>query len=194
MSRITVNSLAAPLGGAVSMASGTSLHSTGMVVQTVYVRSSARSSYAAAITGNGTTMTDLNLVITPKFASSQLVMQWMINGEASVSSWDTVFLIHKNGALITDSGVEGYNNQAGNQRWSGVASGMYDNNSDSTMANMFIQYAIPAGSAVAQTFAPAVRASNGTARTFFLNRTVASTGQDSYEVAVSSGVIWEVAQ
>jgi hypothetical protein len=169
------------------------VYSPDQVIQTVYARTSARNTYAAAASGNGTTITDLNLVITPRSASSLLIMQWMINGEASTGSWDMVYLIHQNGVLITTTGFEGYNSQAGNQRWSGVAAGMYDVDSDSTMANIFIQYAIPSRSMASQTFAPAVRSANATARTFYLNRTVGSAGQDSYEATVSSGVIWEIA-
>lgn len=192
MSRVALTSLGAVAGGAVTMTSP--VYSPDQVIQTVYARTSARNSYASAASGNGTTITDLNLTITPRSATSILIMQWMINGEASSASWNMVYLIHQNGALITTAGYEGYNNQAGNQRWSGVAAGMYDNNSDSTMANMIIQYAILTGSINTQTFAPAVRSSNATAQTFFLNRTVGSAGQDNYEAAVSSGVIWEVAQ
>jgi hypothetical protein len=117
----------------------------------------------------------------------------MINAEWNVA-WDNVFVIHRNGALITTSGFQGFNQFGGNARWSGVAAGMYDNNSDSTMANYFLQYAIPAVSITSQTFAPAVRSASATNYTFFLNRCVGSAGQDNYEVAVSSGVIWEVAQ
>ena len=59
---------------------------------------------------------------------------------------------------------------------------------------MFIQYFATAGSTSSMTFAPAVRASDGTAKTFYLNRAVASTGQDGQEVSVSTGIIWEIAQ
>lgn len=189
---VSLTSLGAVSGGAVTMTSP--VYSLDQVIQTVYARTSARNSYAAATSGNGTTITDLNLVITPRSATSLLIVQWMINGEATPSSWDMVYLIHQNGALVTASGYEGYNNQAGNQRWSGIAAGMYDVDSDSTMANIFVQYAIPSGSMTSQTFAPAVRSANGTAQTFYLNRPVGSAGQDSYEATVSSGVIWEVAQ
>lgn len=188
---VSLTSLGSVAGGAVTMTSP--VYSTDQVIQTVYARTSARNSYAAAVSGNGTTITDLNLTITPRSATSLLIVQWMINGEASVASWDMVYLVHRDGVLITTPGFEGYNSQGGNQRWSGMASGMYDVDSDSTMANIFLQYAIPSGSMTSQTFAPAVRSSNGTAKTFFLNRTVASAGQDSYEATVSSGVIWEVA-
>lgn len=192
MSRVALTSLGAVAGGAVTMTAP--VYSSSQVIQTIYARTNARSSYAAAVSGNGTTVTDLNLTITPKSATSILIMQWMINGEATPSSWDMVYLIHQNGALITATGYEGYNSQAGNQRWSGVAAGMYDVDSDSTMANIFIQYAIPSRSMASQTYAPAVRAASATAQTFFLNRPVGSAGQDNYEATVSSGVIWEVAQ
>lgn len=192
MSRVAVTSLGSVAGGAIAATSP--IYSPDMIVQTVYARTSARNTYAAAISGNGTTITDLNLTITPQFATSMLIMQWMINSEASSGSWNTVFLVHQDGALITQAGYEGYNAFGGNQRWSGVAAGMYDNNSSSTMSNIIIQYAIPAASATSRVFAPAVRSSDGTAKTFYLNRTVDSAGADNYEVAVSSGVIWEVAQ
>jgi hypothetical protein len=193
MSRVSLTGLSNTSGGAVALAPGVSLHSPGMVVQTVYARTNARTSYSSPNSGNGVTVTDLNLTITPKFATSLLIMQWMINAEWNVA-WDNVFVIHRNGVLITTAPFQGYNQFGGNARWSGVAAGMYDNNSDSTMANYFLQYAIPAVSITQQTFAPAVRSASATNYTFFLNRCVGSTGQDNYEVAVSSGVIWEVAQ
>lgn len=193
MSILSISSLSAPTSGAVSLASGTFINSPGMVVQTVYARTDARTIYASPTTGNGTTVTDLNLVITPRFASSLLIMQWMINAEWD-TAWNNVFVIHKNGALITDEFYQGYNRFGGNNRWSGFVAGMYDNNSDSTMANYFLQYAIPAIEITQQTFAPAVRSSSGTAYNFYLNRCVVSAGADNYEVSISSGVIMEVAQ
>jgi len=194
MSTVTLSTIAAPASGAVTLASGTLIRSPGMIVQAIYARSDARTSYSSPNSGNGVTITDLNLVITPRFASSLLIMQWMINAEWQGAAWDNVFVIHKNGALITDDFYQGYNRFGGNSRWSGFAAGMYDNNSDSTMSNYFLQYAIPAVETAQQTFAPAVRSASATNYTFFLNRCVGSTGQDNYEVAVSTGVIWEVAQ
>jgi len=194
MSLVSLSSIANPQGGAVSLASGTFINSPGMVVQAVYARSDARTSYSSPNSGNGVTITDLNLVITPRFASSLLIMQWMINAEWQGAAWDNVFVIHKNGALITDDFYQGYNRFGGNSRWSGFVAGMYDNNSDSTMSNYFLQYAIPAVNTVQQTFAPAVRSSGATNYTFFLNRCAGSAGADQYEVTISTGVIWEVAQ
>ena len=195
MSRVTLSGLANPAGtGAVTLAAGHSIHQPGMIVQTVFARTDARTTYAAAISGNGTTVTDLNLTITPKFASSLLLMTWMINCEFTTAAWQCVWLIHRDGALITEAGYQGYNNQAGNSRWSGFVGGQYDNNASTTPENYGIQYFIPAGAAVSQTFAPAVRSATGTAHTLYLNRTVSGAGQDDYEVMISTGTIMEIAQ
>ena len=195
MSRVTLSGLANPAGtGAVTVAAGHSVYQPGMIVQTVYARTDARTTYASANSGNGTTVTDLNLTITPKFQSSLLLMTWMINCEFGTAAWDNVWLIHKGGALITTTGYTGYNSQAGNLRWSGFVGGQYDNNAASTVENYRIQYFIPALTATSQTFAPAVRSASGTAHTLYLNRTVSSAGADDFEVTISTGIIQEIAQ
>lgn len=163
----------------------------GSIVQARYVRSDTRSTYSSSPSGNGNTITDLNITITPKFASSLLVVQWMINGELHQ---DNVFLIHRNGSLITDTSYTGYNSVLGNVRHSGYASGFYDQNEDSTPSNWFIQYAIPAGSTNSVTFAPAVRSSSTGTYTFSLNRTIAGLSSDAHESMVSSGLIMEIGQ
>jgi hypothetical protein len=161
------------------------------IVQVKYVRTDNRTTYASNNSGDGTTITDLNLTITPKYSNSLLLCQWMVNGELHQ---DNVFLIHRNGALVTTSTYEGYNNAQGNNRWSGIASGFYDQNEDSTPSNWFLQYLIPAGSTTATTLAPAVRSSSGSNFTLALNRTINAASQDAYERMVSTGTIWEIAQ
>jgi hypothetical protein len=163
----------------------------GSVVQVQTVRSDSRTTISSNNSGNGTTITQLNLSIAPKFENSKLIMQWMINGE---QHQDNVFLIHKDGALITTAGETGYNAESGNVRWSGIASGFYDQNESSTPSNWFIQYSCISGSTVSQTFAPATRSSSTSNFTFFLNRTFANLGQDGHETLVSTGTIWEIAQ
>jgi hypothetical protein len=172
--------------------SGTgSVYTPGHVVQVQTVRSDSRTTISSNNSGNGTTITQLNLSITPKFANSKLIMQWMINGE---HHQDNLFLIHKDGSLITNSGEQGYNSESGNVRWSGIASGFYDQNESTTPSNWFIQYECIAGSTATQVFAPATRSSTGTNFTFYLNRTFASTGADANETMISNGTIWEIAQ
>jgi len=161
------------------------------IVQVVTCRSDAKNTYASAVTGNGTTITVLNLTITPKFANSMLVMSWMISGEVGENN---MFLIHRDGVLITDTGYESYNTISGNVRYSGFTPSYYDANNSSTPRSSCIQYAIPAYTTNARTYAPAVRGSGATALTYYLNRTVASTGADNQEQTISTGILMEISQ
>jgi hypothetical protein len=193
MSKLTVGELAglAENNYEINISSGTSLVIPGSVVQVKQIRTDARVTFASNNSGNGTTVTDLAITITPKFSNSLLIIQWMINGELHQ---DNTFLIHKNGALITTAGETGYNSVVGNIRSSGYAAGFYDQNEDSTPSNWFIQYYAVSGSTSAMTFAPAVRGSGGSNYTLALNRTLASSTADVYESMVSTGIIWEIAQ
>lgn len=175
----------------ITIPAGHVLYAPGMIAQVKWVRTDTRTTYASNNSGNGTTVTALNLTITPKFANSMLLMQWMINGELHQ---DNVFLIHKDGSLVTTSGYEGYNSSAGNNRYSGVMSAFYDQNEDSTPSNWFLQYMIPATSATSATYAPAVRGSGGSNYTFHLNRTQSGTLGDNHESMISTGTIWEIMQ
>lgn len=168
----------------------TVLNTSGNIIQVVYARTDARSTYASIASGDGTTITDLNITITPTNANNRLICQWMINFEANENN---VILIHRGGALITTVGEEGRNNVS-NNRWVGYSASRYDMNDDSTPDNMFVMYSQIAGSTASRTYAPAVRSSGPLAYTFYLNRTVASTdgGQDNYERMVSTAVIYEV--
>ena len=193
MSNLTVGSIAglAINNNVISIPSGHNLHYPGSIVQVQTVRSDLRTTYSSAASGNGTTVSELNLTITPKFSNSLIACQWMINGEMHHNN---VFLIHRDGALVTTTGQTGYNSTTGNSRWSGYASAFYDQNESSTPSNWFIQYFGTANSTASTTIAPAVRASSGTAYTFYLNRTVASAGSDGSETMVSTGMIMEIAQ
>lgn len=161
------------------------------IVQVKYFRTDTQTTYASNTSGDGTTVTALNLTVTPKYSSSLLLAQWMINGEFHQ---DNVFLIHRDGSLVTTSSYQGYNNVTGNSRWSGMMTAFYDQNEDSTPSNWFLQYLVPAGSTTTTVLAPAVRGSGATAYTFALNRTINAASQDNYERMVSTGTVWEIAQ
>jgi hypothetical protein len=193
MSELSVGQLKGLLANdnVITVPSGHTIYAPGSVVQVQTIRTDSRVAFSTITSGNGTTITQLNLAITPRFANSKLIMQWMINGEGQTNQ---VYTIHRNGSLITTSGETGYNSEAGNVKWSGVMSMDYDNNDSSTMSNFFLQYSCISASTVTQTFAPAVRATGGTNNTFFMNRTVSALGQDDYENTISNGTIWEVAQ
>lgn len=193
MSQLITQSLSgyASRGWAIGIDPGSYLYRAGQILQTVYARTDTQTTYASAVSGNGTTIAALNITITPRRANSLLLCTWMINGEIGENN---VFLVHRNGALITTVGYEPYNTDAGNQRWSGMMSAFYDNDQNSTPSNWYLQYAVPAGETASAVYAPAIRSANSTAQTFFLNRTVGSAGTDGYEVMVSTGMIQEIAQ
>ena len=101
----------------------------------------------------------------------------------------------RDGGLITTGGSEGYNNEVGNNRWSGFTSSTYDSASSdtgSTPHHWFIQYFCTADSTASRFYSPACRCSNGNTYTLFLNRCGSSGGQDGYETTVSTGVIYEI--
>lgn len=188
MSRVTLSTIEGNTAAkVVTLASGTTFSAPGMVLQTVWARTDTKSLYSTLASGDGTTITDMNIAITPRFASSLLLITWMINGEMQQ---DNTFTAHINGAMISTVGYQPYNITVGNFFYSGFATGYYDQNQDSTPTNFVIQYAVPAVNTTARTYAPAVRGGNQ----FSLNRTIASAGADAQENGISTGTIMEIAQ
>ena len=175
-----------------SLGGKTLLFDSGSIIQTVFLRSDVRNNFSSIPSGIGTTISPLGITITPRSATSRLICQWMINGELHQ---DNVFLMHRDGGLITTSGEEGYNNQSGNLRWSGIACGWYDQNEDTTPSNWLLMYSQISGSLAPRTYCPAVRSSSGGTYSFQLNRTFsgADAGSDNVERMISMGYIHEVA-
>jgi hypothetical protein len=77
---------------------------SGTVIQTIVARTDTRTTFASNNSGNGTTITQLNLTIVPRFTNSRIWCQWMINGELHQ---DNTFVIHRDGAVATSPA--GYN-------------------------------------------------------------------------------------
>lgn len=140
----------------------------------------------AAPVGSSTIITSLNAVITPKYATSKIIVQWMINGECH---HDMLFRVFKNNGLAPNG-----QNTGNTSRWNGFVAGVYDQDQNSTPANWMVQYIESPATTASITYQIAVGASGATAYTFALNRTIGSAGADSYENMVSSYIIWEIAQ
>lgn len=189
MSRLVTNELYSPNGSPITIPFGHTLLYSGAIIQTVAIKSRDRTTFSSLTTGNGTEVLPLRVPITPKYSTSTIYLQWMVNGEFH---HDNVFTIFQNGALVTTAGSEGYNSVSGNVRWSGYAVAQYDGDEASTPSNMYIQYSAPAGSTSARTYAPAVRSGGGTAYTFYLNRSISTIG-DTYETQMSIGLAMEIA-
>ena len=165
------------------------LASTGSIVQCVTVRTDTRTTFSAPSSGNGTVISQLNLTITPRNSANLIICKWMINCE--FNNENAVFTVYQDGSLLSTG-----RNANSNNRWSGAAVSVYDQNNSSTQQNTTIFWSGTAGSTSSRSYRPAVRSSNTSNRTFYLNRNVGSgnNGQNAYEITVSSGVCWEIAQ
>lgn len=158
------------------------LPSTGSVVsyQQVFFPGYINFSTTAAVE-----IPQLRLQIKPKRSSNILIMEWMLQGEGPTNGGFRVF---KNGANITTTGQQSYNNITGNTQPSVIIPAYYDNNNGTTPSNYKLSYWGQAGSTSEMTFAPAWQSSNTTAAAFRLNRYYSGDA----ERMVSFGYIMEI--
>ena len=154
----------------------------GCVIQCHHILTSTRTSYNAPVGTDGTRITELDLPITLKSSNSKIVCQWMMTHEVPHNS---VIEIFKDNALAT----HGKNLNATN-RYSGFWTVGLHSDADSTPHTSHIQYIDP--NPTSATYNLRISSSNASAYTFYLNRSVSSAGNDSYENGVSTGVIWEI--
>jgi hypothetical protein len=173
------------------IASGDALVSPTGIVQCITKRSDTRAIIQAPNTNVPQQLSDLGLTITPRSADSMLMMRWMLSGEPH---YNISFVVTRETRVIFDPGYESFNAQVGYQRWSGITTGWHDrNDQNSTPTIIFMQYMVPAGSTETRTYYPAVKSSDGSNFTYAQNRTYNNWGQDNYEIGVSAGWIWEIA-
>jgi len=175
------------VGGTISTTANTVSYSPGMVIQTGYVRSDDRVTLSAPGTLLANPISQLNMSISPRFATSMILCQWMITCEMQA---DSNFVIFKNGVLSSD----GYNLQAGDILGSGYIVMTYDVDNSSTPHNVKIMYAGFPGSTGLVTYGLGIRSSDTGAKAFYLNRTVGSIGAGTSENGVSIGIIQEITQ
>lgn len=182
---LTVNNIGAATGNTISLGSGNLLLANNKIIQHAYVRTDTRTTYSASNSGDGTTVSALNLSFTPKHSNSMIWVRFNMHYEMHQ---DTVFLMHQDGVLI------GYNQYRGNVRWSGIVAQRYDTDESTTPGNATVNWFVPAGGTHTRTYAPAVRSSSSGNYTLYLNRTVSSTGTDGQENGVSFGYAMEIAR
>lgn len=169
-----------------NLSNNVTLATSGSVVGFQQVFSTEYVNFAAAVTGDGLEVYPLRLTITPKSANNILIMEWMLGGEPHTN---VGFLVHRDGALITSAGEQGYNNAAGNERYSCLVAGWYDANNDSTPSNQRLTYHCTAGSTATRTYAPAVRSTYNTVVGYRMNRYYTTAD----EFNTSYGYIMEIA-
>ena len=158
----------------------------GSVLQVVYNRSDVRNLRSGA---NNYSLSEIDTAITPKESTSILIVQFTLCIEGH---HDQTLKITKDGSVVTTAGYEGYNNKAGNQRWSGIGVMPYDGDANSTPENIVLTYYDLAGNTTSRTYGVDARTASSTNRTVSINRALSHGGQDSHENGVSFCTITEV--
>lgn len=170
------------------------VHPAGSVVQTVWLRYDTNAAYTA--NASGSVMSGLSITITPRYATSKILLQWMINGEPSGGAvYNMVFRVGKDGSVMTNPG--GYNTWNGNYNYSGIAViDAYDGDYNSTPNNISILFMDDGTlSTASRTYAPIVCKSNTSDAdgTYYINRSTGGTGQ-GFESGVCTGFAMEIMQ
>jgi len=164
----------------------------GSMIQFGVKRSDVQTTYSSPTSGDGTPVTELALTVTPRYASSDIVLEYVINGEYD-DDWDNMFLMHRDGSLITTH-PPGYNYELGNTRTSGIVmGGWYDADNNSTPFHTKMMFVVPAIGTDTRVYTPATRDTGVGGSTLRLNRTV-TTPQAAYEATVSFAMFTEIAR
>lgn len=200
MTQLAVGTIQSATGGnIITVQTPSVISSIGAPLQVIPMRTDNRDIWAAPVTSailsfGGNPVQPLAMTITPKSANSLIYVRWMINCEVH---YDTKWTILLNNTLCVIPNYQGYNEQVPIPgRFTGYVAGQYEAASEvsSTLNHFKIDFLCKAQSTATLTFTPAISGSGATAYTLYLNRTAGSTGADSYENAVSTGVIMEIAQ
>jgi hypothetical protein len=174
-----------PTGNSVKGTDVGSLYAPGMIIQTIYKRVDSKDVVAFATAGQpGSFITSLDTTITPKFANSLILIQMCLTYEVH---HDSVFRLYRGATPI------GINVNDSNY-WSGTWLPSYDVDNNSTARTNYFFYMDAPAATDATTYRLMIQSGGIGATSLFLNRTVASAGQDSYEVAISQIILQEIAQ
>lgn len=193
MTLLAVGNIKAASGNVILMPVGHSVISQGSVIQVVTKRYDQGTTYTTGNQFGGVEFTDMRINIKPKRSNSMIICAFQLHGEGA-STHDYNLTIFKNGA-VPDGPYAGYNNQADRQFWSGYAMPLpYEGDYSSTPFTATVRYHDFPNTTDVVSYAPGVQNSAGTSYTWFLNRTVGSTGASGHENGVSYGMAWEIAQ
>lgn len=165
------------------------LYTSGTVIQTVNLKVDTKATYTyPAGTSTGTIIPDLNLSITPYFATSKVLVQYNIAFEVD---HNTVFRLFRsiNGAADVEIGK----NSSDANYWSGIWNTGYDADNASTPRQNHYMYLDSPATNLPIAYKLMIQSSTTTGSTFYLNRSVSSAGAASYEVATSHVLLQEIA-
>ena len=198
MSTLTVQNIqgSSSSGNTISVASGHVIHQPGTVLQcqNMYVTDRTSQSIAQNQTASSATnITGMTLNVTPKFASSKMIIQARWCGEfSSVASagWNNMFVIQRDNVPI------GMPTQQGNRTRGHMPASMgyYANDNDSTLENCMWDTVDFPNTTSQVTYTAGIYSGWATGYTLYNNRTVNSNTNSGFEDGTSSIVVWEIAQ
>jgi hypothetical protein len=176
----------------------TKLNFAGAVLQTQVIRYDARPGYSGPTNGTngGTRIQELRLNITPLYSNSLIVCEWWIHGEAN--NHDSGWFVTTNGGNLS-SGLGGsypqWNTNVGQNSHSYLLGDtFYDQDTGSTpTCSLLTFYDVP-GNTSPRFYEPVYGSNDGGTRTFWINSTVGSRGQNNHENGCSFGRITEIRQ
>ena len=164
-----------------------SIKAPGMVIQTVHknVENILSVATAAAVAAD---IDEMFLAITPKYASSKILVLIDISGESN--GHNIVFRLKRGASEI------GTNSTVTKQYWVGWKPSLYDTDTGSTPQQRLMSYMDSPNTTSSITYQLQFIGSDNAAATFYLNRPVggAAVGQSGYEIATSSITLMEIAQ
>jgi hypothetical protein len=198
MSYTEVGSITALSGGVINVPSGHviqgqagSIRTSGSVIQTAFKRNDYRATYYSYVQGNDqnryTPIRHMNLNFRPMYANSMVLVKFVLNFEMTYNSvWS---LLKDEQPFITTTG------EAYPRRWGSMAVTPYDRgDNSSTPQKVTLMWMDIPGTTDMITYGVGFRSGGAGDPTCYFNRTASSTGTDSYEVGVSTGLAWEIAQ
>lgn len=181
------------------LSGNTILSNTGTILDIQYYRYDTRTAFYAGYYASENISYDpqtnthpLRLVLNNVSSPDNLILcEWMLTGEENYTS-ELGCKITRNGSFIpTDVGRSGTDSYS--LWWQMFANWGFDGNNDSTPHCTRIMYLGRAGCTGRVEYG--VWMAGGGAQQnalYYVNRTVSSTGQDAYEVGVTTGVIYEI--
>lgn len=183
-------SVALPTGHKIIGADVGSIVAPGMVIQTAYLRTDTVTVYtftsAAGDAVSAQDLSALDIVFTPKLATSKVLLQYMISGDSGDSDW--MFLLRRNGTLIGQ-------NTGGSQRWYGMAnSGNMANGSKPETWSFFYLDSPASVAALTYKVQQGASGSGALSKSFSLNRAFTVAPQSQFEAGISQVLIQEIAQ
>jgi len=110
---------------------------------------------------------------------------WRMEFEAH---YDVIFRVYRDSTLI------GYNTASGDVQWSGVTTGFYETDENSTPQQSIITWIDSPNTTSTVTYKVYAQDSNGQSRAVYLNRPKGSSGAINYETGVSQKTAMEIAQ